>query len=62
MVITVVPPAVTSKVINECRELGIKNIWMQPGSESEEIINKAKSYGMNVTARACFMKTNRLWV
>ncbi len=61
LVIIVVPPAATAKIVDECHELGVKNIWMQPGTESDEVINKAKSYGMNVTARACFMKRNGIW-
>ncbi len=61
LVIIVVPPAVTAKIVDECHELGVKNIWMQPGTESDEAIDKAKSDGMNVTARACFMKTNKIW-
>ncbi len=61
LVVTVVPPAVTSAIVDECQSLGIKNIWMQPGAESDVAIDKAKKAGMNVTAHACFMKTNKLW-
>ncbi len=60
LVITVVPPPVTEKIIDECHELGIMNLWMQPGSESDEAVRKAKSYGMTATS-ACFMTRNHLW-
>ncbi|MFH1369203.1 MAG: CoA-binding protein [Elusimicrobiota bacterium] len=55
LVITVVPPQITEKIIEQCMELGIKEIWMQPGSESEDAIKKAKEYGMSVTHHACIM-------
>jgi hypothetical protein len=61
MVITIVPHQVTEKVVEECNELGIKEIWMQPGSESELAIEKAKNYGINITAHACFMIKQGLW-
>ncbi len=61
VVITVVPPAATEQIVEECNKLGIKEIWMQPGSESQTAIDKAKSYGMKVTARACFMHNQKIW-
>jgi len=61
LVITVVPPEVTEKIVDECSELGIKEIWMQPGSESEEAIQKSKTYGIKVTYKACFMVENGIW-
>lgn len=61
IVITVVPPAATEQIVEECHKLGIKEIWMQPGSESQAAIDKAKSYGMKVTSRACFMHSQKIW-
>ena len=60
LVIIVVPPQVTEKVVEECNRLGIKNVWMQPGSESEAAVAKAKEYGIQVT-QACFMVTKGVW-
>ena len=34
----VVPPKVTEQVIKDCIELGIKRVWLQPGSESKAAI------------------------
>ncbi len=51
----VVPASTGMKVLDEAKKKGIKNIWFQPGSESEEAIAKAKSYGMNVVSNACMM-------
>lgn len=51
----VVPPEAAMKVIEDCKRLGLRRIWFQPGSESEEAIQKAESYGMEVVANACIM-------
>ncbi len=46
----ITPPSVTEHVVDEAAELGIQNIWMQPGAESEEAIQRAEKAGMNVIA------------
>ena len=61
LIITVVPHAVTERIVQEAADLGIKEIWMQPGSESEAAIQKAKKLGLNVTANACFMVRQGIW-
>jgi len=61
LVITVVPAQVTERIVDDCRDLGVKEIWMQPGSESDAAIEKAKSYGIAVTYNACFMMRNKIW-
>ncbi|MCK9613911.1 MAG: CoA-binding protein [Candidatus Omnitrophica bacterium] len=61
LVITVVPARVTERIVDECNELGIKEIWMQPGSESSIAIEKAKNYGIEVTSNACFMVEEGIW-
>lgn len=60
IVITVVPPDITEKIVEKCNKLGINFIWMQPGSESEKAITKAKEYGIDVV-NACFMVSEKLW-
>jgi len=54
LVITVVRPSVTEKVVDQMIDIGLKHIWMQPGSESEKAIHKAKIYGIKVTL-ACML-------
>jgi predicted CoA-binding protein len=61
VVITVVPAAITEKIVDECVELGIGEIWMQPGSESDTAIAKAQAQDMQVTAHACIMIEQKLW-
>jgi len=57
IVITVVPPAVTEKIVEECASLGIGLVWMQPGSESQEAIRKAELLGIRTIHDACIMLT-----
>lgn len=61
LVITVVPPAVTDKVVDECLGLGIKTIWMQPGSGSPAAVEKAEHGGMEVIHDACIMIQEGIW-
>jgi predicted CoA-binding protein len=61
LVITVVSPEITEKIVEDCKDLGIKEIWMQPGSESEIAIKKAKDYGIKVIYNACFMVEHKIW-
>lgn len=58
----VVPPPVAKQVIQECLDAGIKRVWFQPGSESEEAIALAQSGGMEVVADACIMIQKQAWV
>ena len=60
LVITVVHPAVTEKTVEECNKLGIKNVWMQPGSESQAAADKAGIYGIK-TDIGCFMVQKGVW-
>ena len=51
----VVPPKVTEETVKICRELGIKTVWMQPGSESEQALNFCKTNNINVIHGVCIM-------
>lgn len=46
----ITPPPVTERVVNDALRLGVKNIWMQPGAESERAIQAAEAAGANVIA------------
>lgn len=54
-VITVTPPEVTLKIVGQCNELGIKQVWMQPGSESKKAIEYCNKNGINSIYHACIM-------
>lgn len=46
----ITPPKVTEAVVDEAIAAGVKNIWMQPGAESQTAIDKALAAGINVIA------------
>ena len=54
-VITVVQPAVTEQVVEECADKGIRSVWMQQGSQSDSAISAATSHGMSVVPDECVM-------
>jgi predicted CoA-binding protein len=43
-----VSPAVGLNIIDECAKKGIKQILLNPGAESAEIVNRAVDLGINV--------------
>lgn len=44
----ITPPSVTEQVVEECIQLNIRNIWMQPGAESDAAVTAAQAAGINV--------------
>jgi len=61
IIITVVPPVGTDKAVDDAIALGVKEVWMQPGSRSENAVQKAKAAGMKVTDTGCFMLEHGIW-
>ncbi len=53
--VTVVPPERTLAIVRECIELGVPRVWMQPGSESDEVVKLAEDNGIAVSAGACML-------
>lgn len=51
----IVPPPVVLQVLSEVEKLGIKNVWLQPGSESPEAIVYCEQNGINCVHDACVM-------
>jgi predicted CoA-binding protein len=56
---TVVPPPVTEQIAKEVVALGIKRVWMQPGSESQAAIEYLQEHGVQVVHGACAMVHRR---
>lgn len=54
-VITVVPPAVTETVVEQCIERGVTTLWMQQGSSSPRAIARAREAGLDVVHDRCIM-------
>ncbi|MGB9601320.1 MAG: CoA-binding protein [Limisphaerales bacterium] len=52
MVSVYVPPQLTLKLLPEIAEKGCDELWLNPGTESEEVLKKAEELGLNVI-QAC---------
>ena len=46
----ITPPAVTEQVVEQAIAKGIRNVWMQPGAESEAAVEACRRAGINVIA------------
>ena len=51
----VTPPKITEKIVRECKEKGIKRVWLQPGAESQDAINFCKENEIKVIYGLCVM-------
>ncbi|QMT60334.1 CoA-binding protein [Legionella sp. PC997] len=47
----ITPPAITEKIVEEAIKRRIKNIWMQPGAESDLAIQNCKHHNINIIAQ-----------
>jgi len=54
-VVTIVPPKITEKVVEQCKEFGIDKVWMQPGSESEKAIKFCEENDIEVVYGTCIV-------
>ena len=46
----ITPPAITEGVVEEAIARGLRNVWMQPGAESERAVARCRESGVNVIA------------
>ena len=49
----VVPPAIAMEALSDCASLGIRNVWLQPGVNTPEVIDKARTLGLTVIFDRC---------
>ena len=56
----VVNPKIGLSVVKECVELGIHNIWLQPGTVSEELLDLAKEKEIEATEACVLVVSNYL--
>lgn len=54
-VVNVVSPDQTNEIVKEVNEIGVKNIWMQQGSESEKAIAYCNEHGITVIQKECIL-------
>lgn len=50
-----VSPKIGEGIIETCAQLGIKNVWLQPGADAENVIQKAEQLSLHVVHHACIM-------
>ncbi len=48
------PPTVGVKVLDEIAKKGCKELWVNPGAESPELIQKAQTLGLNAVFACSF--------
>ncbi len=58
----VIPPRFTLHVLKQCLELGLMNVFIQPGADSPEVMEFIQENGFNYLANACIMVETRLMV
>lgn len=55
----VVSPNIGKTVIEEAANLGVENIWLQPGTYNDEIINLIDKKGINAVKACVLMSLNK---
>ena len=58
--VTIIPPEAVVKVLPEIQQKGIKMVWMQPGSESDEAIKFCQDNGIECKNEDCIMLAKQM--
>jgi predicted CoA-binding protein len=58
----VVPASVGRRIADDAREAGVPYFWLQPGAESAELVEYARSLGLGVIHDACVMVARRTYL
>ncbi len=53
--IVITQPAVSEQLVREAAEVGIRNVWLQRGSESRAAVQFCQEHGMNVVVGECIL-------
>ncbi len=51
----VVPPVQAAQALRQAAAAGIKNVWLQQGSESSEALDAGRTLGLNVVSGKCIL-------
>ena len=54
-VLIMVPPEKALGVLRDAAVAGMKNVWLQQGTESAEVLALAGELGLNIVARKCIL-------
>jgi len=60
-VIKAVRELVQTLGLKEAKDLGIKDVWLQPGAQSPEVIKLGQDLQLNLTHDKCFMVDQGIW-
>lgn len=55
----VVPPPRTLRILQRAKELGLTNVWIQPGAEDEDVMHYLADNDFDYLANACIMVQSR---
>ena len=50
----------TLDILQQCLDLGLRNVWLQPGAESPAVMAFLQKNDFNYLANACIMVSSRL--
>jgi predicted CoA-binding protein len=53
--LVVVPPQQAASILREAAAIGLKNVWLQQGAESPEVLALARDLGLSLVARRCVL-------
>lgn len=59
VVVIVTPPEVTEQIVQQCLQLELTRVWMQPGAESEMAIRFCERNGLALVHSQCVMELSR---
>ena len=54
-VLVVVPPGRSSQVLNDAANAGIRNVWLQQGAESPEVLALGDELDLNLVSKKCIL-------
>lgn len=61
LLLIVVPPEIGLSILQQAVDIGITDVWFQPGAESDEIVDFAKKNNLEITFGSCFMVAHGIW-
>ena len=53
--LVVVPPAQAKQVLQDAAQAGIRNVWLQQGAESPEVVALGQQLGLNLVSQKCIL-------
>ena len=60
LVVMTVKPEVVEKILEECKNIGVKKVWLQPGSESQSALDFCHQNKIEVVAKACIILKSKM--